>query len=71
MGKVFLILGILGILLGGAAAIISLLLPQMTRNVKMDEALIGVAAGAGLLVISFVPAIIGLIIILAKRRKAQ
>jgi hypothetical protein len=71
MGKAFLVLGILGILLGGAAAIISLLLPQMTRNVKMDEALIGVIAGAVVLVISFVPAIAGVVILMAKKRKVQ
>ena len=71
MGKIILILGILGILLGGAVALISLLLPQMTRNVSSDEALIGVIAGAVVLVVSFVPAIVGLIILLAKRRKVQ
>lgn len=70
MGKVVLILGILGIVLGGAIAVVSLLLPQMTRNVSMDEAMIGVIAGGAVLVLSFVPAIVGLIIILAKRRKA-
>ena len=71
MGKVFLILGILGILLGGAVAVISLLLPQMTRNVSMSEASIGIVAGVVLLIVSFVPAIVGLIILLMKRRKAQ
>lgn len=71
MGKVFLILGIIGIILGGAAAIISLILPQMTRNVSMDEAMIGVIAGAVVLVISFVPAIVGAIILIAKRSKSQ
>lgn len=71
MGKVFLILGIIGILLGGAAAIISLILPQMTRNVSMSEASIGIIGGAVVLALSFVPAIIGLIIILMKRRKVQ
>lgn len=71
MGKVFSILGILGVLLGGATAIISLLLPQMTRNVSGDEAMIGVIAGAVVLVISFVPAIVGVVILLAKRRRVQ
>lgn len=71
MGKVFLILGILGILLGGATAVISLLLPQMTRNVSLDEAMIGVIAGAIILVLSFVPAIIGLILVIAKRNKLK
>jgi hypothetical protein len=69
MGKVFLILGIIGIVLGGGIGLVSLLLPQMTRNVKMDEAIIGVIAGVIVLVLSFIPAIVGLIIILAKRKK--
>lgn len=71
MGKIFLILGILGILLGGAVAIVSLILPQMTRNVSMDEALIGIIGGAVLLVLSFVPAIIGLILMIMKRNKLK
>lgn len=68
MGKVFLILGILGILLGGAVAVISLLLPSMTSNVSMSEASIGIIAGAVLLVLSFIPAIVGLIIMLVKKK---
>lgn len=71
MGKVILILGILGILLGGAVALISLLLPQMTRNVSGDEALIGVIAGAAVLVLSFFPAILGLILVIVKRNKLK
>lgn len=71
MGKVFLILGILGILLGGGIAIVSLLLPQMTRNVSMSEASIGIIAGAVVLVLSFVPAIIGLIMLIIKRNKMK
>lgn len=71
MGKVFLILGILGILLGGGIAIVSLLLPQMTRNVSMSEASIGIIAGAVVLVLSFVPAIIGLIMLIVKRNKMK
>lgn len=71
MGKIILILGILGILLGGAVALISLLLPQMTRNVSMSEASIGIVAGAVLLVLSFVPAIIGLILVIVKRNKSK
>lgn len=70
MGKVFLILGILGILLGGAVAIVSLVLPQMTRNISMSEASIGIIIGAVLLVLSFIPAVVGLIIMIAKRKKA-
>jgi len=68
MGKVFLILGILGILLGGAVALISLILPSMTRNVSMDEAAIGIIAGAVILVLSFIPAIVGVIILIMKKK---
>ena len=71
MGKIILILGILGILLGGAVALISLLLPQMTRNVSMSEASIGIIAGVVVLVIAFVPAIVGLIILMVKRNKPK
>lgn len=71
MGKIFLILGILGILLGGVVAIISLLLPQMTRNVSMSEASIGIIAGAVVLVLSFIPAVLGLILLIVKRNKLK
>lgn len=69
MGKVILILGIIGILLGGGVALVSLLLPSMTRNVSMSEAMIGVIAGGVVLALSFIPAIIGVVILVAKRKK--
>lgn len=71
MGKFFLILGIIGILLGGATAVISLILPQLTRNISMSEASIGIIAGAVILVLSLVPAVIGLILIIVKRNKLK
>lgn len=71
MGKILLILGVLGILLGGGTAIVSLLLPQMTRNVSMSEASIGIIAGAVVLILSFFPAIIGLILVIMKRNKSK
>ncbi|HQU82485.1 MAG TPA: hypothetical protein PKY59_05145 [Pyrinomonadaceae bacterium] len=71
MGKIILILGILGILLGGAVAVVSLILPQMTRNISMSEASIGIIAGAVVLVLSIVPAVIGLILIIVKRKKLK
>lgn len=71
MGKILLILGTLGIVLGGGTALVSLLLPQMTRNVSMSEASIGIIAGAVVLVLSFVPAIIGLILMIMKRNKSK
>lgn len=71
MGKVFLILGILGILLGGGIALVSLLLPAMTRNVSASEASIGIIAGVLVLIVSFVPAVIGLILVIVKRNKLK
>ena len=71
MGKILLILGVLGVLLGGAVAIISLILPSMTRNVSMSEAMLGVIGGAVLLVISFVPAVIGVILLIMKKKQAN
>lgn len=71
MGKVILALGILGILLGGAVGLVSLLLPQLTRNISGDEAMIGVIAGAVIFVLSFVPAILGLILVIVKRNKLK
>jgi len=71
MGKIFLILGILGILLGGGIALVSVLLPQMTRNVSMSEASIGIIGGVVVLVLSFLPAIVGLILLIVKRNKLK
>lgn len=70
IGKVVMVLGILGILLGGAVAIISILLPSMTSNVSPSEASIGIVAGLVVLALSFVPAIGGLILILVMKKKA-
>lgn len=69
LGKIILILGILGVLLGGGVAIVSLILPQLTRNVSNDEAAIGLIAGAVIFILSFVPVIVGIILIILKRKK--
>lgn len=70
-GKILLILGILGILLGGLVAIVSLILPQMTRNVSMSEATIGIAAGIIILAASLLPAALGVVVIVINRKKAN
>ena len=71
MGKVALILGILGILLGGAIFVISLLLPVITDGrTSWDEAMIGIIPGALILVFSFLLAIAGVIVIVIRRKKA-
>ncbi len=68
MRKVSLILGIIGILIGGAVLLISLLLPSMTRGVSMSEAMVGVVAGILILVVSFILAVVGLILVLTKKK---
>jgi hypothetical protein len=70
IGKIMLILGILGTLLGGAVLLISLLLPVITDGrTSWDEAMFGVIPGAIVLAGSLMLAIVGLVIVLMKRKK--
>ena len=72
IGKIILIVGILGVLLGGAVLLISLLLPVLTDGrTSWDEALLGIVPGAVVLVASFVLFATGLIVVLAQRKKRQ
>lgn len=72
IGKIILILGILGTLLGGAVLLISVLLPVITDGrTSWDEAIFGIIPGAIVFAGSLVLAIIGLILVLAKRKKAR
>jgi hypothetical protein len=72
IGKIIMIVGILGVLLGGAVLIISLLLPILTDGrTGWDEAIIGIIPGAVVLTISFLIFAGGLIIVLVQRRKKQ
>ena len=65
-----LIFGILGLLLGGAVLIVSLLLPSFTHNrININEAMPGIILGLLLLVGSFIIAIIGLVLVFAKKKK--
>jgi hypothetical protein len=69
-GKIVLILGILGILLGGAITLISLLLPTLTDGrTSWDEAMLGIIPGAVVLFLSFIVFIVGLIVTLIQRKK--
>ena len=69
-GKIVLILGILGILLGGAVLLISLLLPVLTDGrTSWDEAVLGIIPGAVVLFLSFIVFLVGLIVTLMKRKK--
>jgi hypothetical protein len=72
LGKIVLIIGILGVLLGGAVLLISLLLPVLTDGrTSWDEALLGIIPGAIVLTISFLIFAGGLIIVLVQRKKKQ
>ena len=72
IGKIILIIGILGVLLGGAVLLISLLLPVLTDGrTSWDEALLGIIPGAVVLAISFIIFVAGLIIVLVQRKKKQ
>jgi uncharacterized BrkB/YihY/UPF0761 family membrane protein len=71
-GKITMIIGILGVLLGGAVLLISLLLPVITDGrTSWDEALLGIIPGAVVLAISFVIFAAGLIMVLVQRKKKQ
>ena len=72
IGKIIMIIGILGVLLGGAVLLISCLLPVLTDGrTSWDEALIGIIPGAIVLTISFIIFVAGLIVVLMRRKKKQ
>jgi hypothetical protein len=72
MGKVALILGIIGMFLGGGVLLVSLLLPPLTDGrTSWEEAMFGIIPGAVVLLCSFALAPVGLIAMLMKRKKLQ
>ena len=72
IGKIIMIIGLLGVLLGGAVLFISLLLPVLTDGrTSWDEALLGIIPGAVVLTISFGIFAVGLVIVLVQRKKKQ
>ena len=69
-GKIILVLGILGLLLGIAVTGISALLPIVTDGrTSWEEAMLGIIPGAVVLVISFFIAVVGIIVIFVARKK--
>jgi hypothetical protein len=71
VSKVALILGVIGILLGGGVLLVSVLLPLLTDGrTSWEEAMFGIIPGALVLMGSFVVAVVGLILMLSKRKKA-
>ena len=72
VGKIIMIVGILGVLLGAAVLLISLLLPVLTDGrTSWDEALLGIIPGAFVLAISFIIFAGGLVMVLVQRKKKQ
>ena len=72
IGKIVMILGILGILLGGAVLLISVLLPIMTDGrTSWDEALLGIIPGAVVLMGAFFLFVVGLVVMLVQRKKKR
>ena len=72
IGKIVMIVGILGVLLGGAVLLVSLLLPVLTEGrTSWDEALLGIIPGAVVLTISFAIFVGGLIVVLMQRKKKR
>ena len=70
IGKIIMIIGLLGLLLGGAVLLISLLLPVLTDGrTSWDEALLGIIPGAVVLTVSFLIFAAGLIVLLVQRKK--
>ena len=69
VGLVALILGLTGMLLGGGVLLVSLLLPVLTDGrTSWEEAMLGIIPGAIVLTLSFVVAVVGLVVMIVKRK---
>jgi ABC-type antimicrobial peptide transport system permease subunit len=72
MGKVALILGVIGMLIGGGVLLVSVLLPLLTDGrTSWEEAMLGIIPGAVVLMFSLALALVGLIAVLMRRKKLQ
>lgn len=72
MGKVALILGVIGMLIGGGVLLVSVLLPLLTDGrTSWEEAMLGIIPGAVVLMISLALTLVGLIAVLMRRKKLQ
>jgi hypothetical protein len=59
-------------LIGGGVLLVSILLPSLTSGrTSWDEAMLGIIPGARVLVGSFFVALVGLILVLMRRKKAH
>ncbi|HRH41150.1 MAG TPA: hypothetical protein PKY82_05855 [Pyrinomonadaceae bacterium] len=65
-----LVVGILGVLLGLIVTVISIALPELTSNkVNFNEALPGIIIGIVILFFSAIIALVGLILVLKKKKQ--
>lgn len=72
IGKLVLILGIIGVLLGGGVLLVSLLLPSLTSGrTSWEEAMLGIIPGALVLVFSFLLTVVGVIVIVVGRKNRK
>lgn len=72
ISKIILAFGILGVLLGLAIALISAaLVPLTDGRTSWNEAMLGIIPGIVILVISFLIALIGVIMVIMGRKKSQ
>jgi hypothetical protein len=71
VAKIALIIGIVGIVLGGGVFLVSVLLPPLTNGrTSWEEAMFGIIPGALILMGSFVVAIVGVVLLIMKRKKS-
>ncbi len=69
--KIILVLGILGVLLGVLVTGVSVALPIVNGpHTSWDEAMLGIIPGSIVLVLSFFVFLLGLIMVIVKRKKA-
>ena len=69
--KIVLVLGILGVMLGLAVTVVSVVLVPLTNGrTSWEEAMIGIIPGILVLFMSFLMAVVGLIFVIKNRKKA-
>lgn len=69
--KIVLVVGILGVLLGAAVTVVSMLLVPLTNGrTSWEEAMLGVIPGILVFLASFVITVVGIVLIVVGRKKA-
>ncbi|MBK9216676.1 MAG: hypothetical protein IPM59_13985 [Chloracidobacterium sp.] len=72
VGKIVLVIGILGVLLGAAVTVVSMLLVPLTNGrTSWEEAMLGVIPGILVFLASFVMTVVGIILIVVDRKKGK